>query len=337
MADRRLAAGLMLAIGVALLLLAWHFLPESSSALESSRWTVSEAGLLDYSVSPPQFNASPSATGEKSLSEIQFESRGAQIAALLRLPASAAASENATGGGGPQAASGSEGGVEGEVDDGKDKGLPGIVLLPGAGISKEREQGFAEKLAALGYATITLDQRNLGSVDFQADLQTFLQGAEPVEHKMVYDALAAAEILRGLPEIDPSRIIYAGESNGGRFAITACALDSRAKGVLAISTCGYDTKTAIARAAAAGQTADPEVVRFYISIDPESYLDRIAPRPMVMIHSRNDTIIPYQMAEKTFSRAAEPRRMHTVNCTVHGYCPEMAQAVEEELAAISQE
>ncbi len=333
MADRRLAAGLMLAIGVALLLLAWHFLPESSSALESSRWTVSEAGLLDYSVSPPQYNISLQATGEKSaLSEIQFESRGAQIAALLRLPASSAAGENATGGGSPQAANASEGGVE----DGKDKGLPGIVLLPGAGISKEREQGFAEKLAALGYATITLDQRNLGSVDFQADLQTFLQGAEPVEHRMVYDALAAAEILRGLPEIDPEKIIYAGESNGGRFAITACALDSRAKGVLAISTCGYDTKTAIARAAAAGQTADPEVVRFYISIDPESYLDRIAPRPLVMIHSRNDTIIPYQMAEKTFSLAVPPSRMHTVNCTVHGYCPEMAQAVEEELAAISQ-
>jgi fermentation-respiration switch protein FrsA (DUF1100 family) len=300
--------------------------------LESSRWTVSEAGLLDYSVSVPQFNASPSATGEKSLSEIQFQSRGAQIAALLRVPASAAAGENATGGGEPRAANGREG----EVEDGKNKGLPGIVLLPGAGISKEREQDFAEKLAALGYATITLDQRNLGSVDFQADLQTFLQGAEPVEHRMVYDALAAAEILRGLPEIDPARIIYAGESNGGRFAITACALDSRAKGVLAISTCGYDTKTAIARAAAAGQPADPEVVRFYISIDPESYLDRIAPRPLVMIHSRNDTIIPYQMAEKTFSRAAEPRRMHTVNCTVHGYCTEMAHAVEEELAAISQ-
>jgi fermentation-respiration switch protein FrsA (DUF1100 family) len=300
--------------------------------LESSRWTVSEAGLLDYSVSVPQFNASPSATGEKSLSEIQFQSRGAQIAALLRVPASAAAGENATGGGEPRAANGREG----EVEDGKNKGLPGIVLLPGAGISKEREQGFAEKLAALGYATITLDQRNQGSVDFQADLQTFLQGAEPVEHRMVYDALAAAEILRGLPEIDPARIIYAGESNGGRFAITACALDSRAKGVLAISTCGYDTKTAIARAAAAGQPADPEVVRFYISIDPESYLDRIAPRPLVMIHSRNDTIIPYQMAEKTFSRAAEPRRMHTVNCTVHGYCTEMAHAVEEELAAISQ-
>jgi fermentation-respiration switch protein FrsA (DUF1100 family) len=316
MADRRLAAGVMLAIGVALLLLAWHFLPESSSALESSRWTVSEAGLLDYSVSPPQYNASPAIDG---LSEIRFQSRGAEIAALLRFPQSPAAGENAT-----------DGGAKNE------KGIAGIVLLPGAGISKEQEQGFAEKLAALGYATITLDQRNLGSVDFQADLQAFLQGVEPVEHKMVYDALAAAEVLRGMQEIDPERIIYAGESNGGRFAITACALDSRAKGVLAISTCGYDTKTAIARAAAAGQAADPEVVRFYISIDPESYLDKIAPRPLVMIHSRNDTIIPYQMAENTFSRAAEPKRMRTVNCTVHGYCPEMAQALEEELVEISQ-
>jgi fermentation-respiration switch protein FrsA (DUF1100 family) len=106
--------------------------------------------------------------------------------------------------------------------------------------------------------------------------------------------------------------------------------------VIGISTCGYDTKAAIAHAAAAGQAVDPEAVRFYISIDPESYLDGIPPRPLVMIHSRNDTVIPYQMAERTFSRAFQPKRMHAVNCTVHGYCQEMAGAVEEELAEISQ-
>ena len=149
---------------------------------------------MEYKVSMPQYDLSPPEDdGNSTLSEVRFQSRDAQIAALLRIP-----DANANNG-----------------------GIPGIVLLPGATVSKEREQKLAKHLADLGFASITLDQRNLGGVDAKGDLQMFLKGEEPTEHKMVYDALAAAEILRAQPEIDPEGIIYAGESNGGRFAIMA--------------------------------------------------------------------------------------------------------------------
>jgi len=144
---------------------------------------------------------------------------------------------------------------------------------------------------------------------------------------MVYDALAAAEILRSRPEIDRKGIIYAGESNGGRFAIMACALDPLAMGVLAISTCGYGTDAAIASAG----VVDNNLVRFYRSIDPETYLNKIAPRPLVMIHSSNDTVIPYYLAEQTYARGMQPKRLHTVGCKVHGYCALMNEAIGEEL------
>lgn len=209
--------------------------------------------------------------------------------------------------------------------------IPGIVLLPGATVSKEKEQKLARRLADLGYASITLDQRNLGGIDPKADLQMFLKNEEPTEHKMVYDALAAGQILRSRTEIDPARIIYAGESNGGRFAIMACALDGSARGVLALSTCGYGTDAAVASAGG----LDKNLIRFYRSIDPETYLSRIAPRPLVMIHSRNDTIIAYQLAEKTFALAVEPKRFHTADCSVHGYCSQMNQAIEEELKSMA--
>jgi dienelactone hydrolase len=299
MLERRKGAGVMLLVGVIALLLGWHFFPDSTSA---GQWTVSEEGILEYKVSTPQYNLSPPEDdGNSTLSAVQFQSRDAKIAALLRIPV-------------PDA-------------DAKNGSIPGIVLLPGATVSKEREQGLARHLADLGFASITLDQRNLGGVDAKADLQMFLNGFEPTEHKMVYDALAAAEILRAQPEIDPTRIVYAGESNGGRFAITACALDPAAKGVLAISTCGYGTDSAIASAG----VVDKNLVRFYRSIDPETYLGRIPPRPLVMIHSRNDTIIPYHLAEQTYARGMQPKIMHTVMCKVHGYCKEMDKAIEEEL------
>ncbi|MCK9442240.1 MAG: alpha/beta hydrolase [Methanothrix sp.] len=303
MLERRKGTGLMLLVGVIALLLGWHFFPDSTSA---GQWTVSDEGILAYKVSMPQYNLSPSEDdGNSTLSAVSFQSRDAKIAALLRIP-------------GPDA-------------DRRNQSIPGIVLLPGATVSKEREQKLARHLADLGFASITLDQRNLGGVDAKADLQMFLKGVEPIEHKMVYDALAAGEILRSRSEIDPERIIYAGESNGGRFAIMACALDPVAKGVLAISTCGYGTDAAIASAG----VVDKNMVRFYRSIDPETYLSRIAPRPLVMIHSRNDTVIPYHLAEQTYALGVQPKRLHTVGCATHGYCAQMSGAMEEELRSMA--
>lgn len=304
MLERRKGTGLMALVAVIALLLGWHFFSDSTSA---GQWTVSDEGILEYKVSMPQYNLSPPENdGNTTLSAVQFQSRDAKTAALLRIPRQ-------------------------KLDaDGKNRSIPGIVLLPGATVTKEREQKLARHLADLGFASITLDQRNLGAVDAKGDLQMFLRGEEPAEHKMVYDALAAAEILRSRPEIDPERIIYAGESNGGRFAVIACAQDLAAKGVLAISTCGYGTDAAIASAG----VVDKNLVRFYRSIDPETYLNKIAPRPLVMIHSRNDTIIPYHLAEQTYARGVQPKRLHTVGCKVHGYCAEMNEAIEEELKSM---
>jgi hypothetical protein len=103
--------------------------------------------------------------------------------------------------------------------------------------------------------------------------------------------------------------------------------------VLAISTCGYDSDAAIASAGA----VDKDLARFYRSIDPETYLDRIAPRPLVMIHSRNDTVIPYRLAERTYARGSQPKRLHAVSCARHGYCTQMEGALKEELKGMVEE
>ena len=295
----------MLATCFAALLIGWHFLSAGAPSSLSREYSVSEAGLLEYRIALPSYTITPGKLEENSsFSEMSFESRGAEIAAILRMP-------------GPE--------IKKQI---KNQSISGIVLLPGATVTKEAEQDLARRLADLGYASITLDQRNLGGIDPQGDLKLFLQGREPEEHKMVYDALAAAMILRDRPEIDRDRIIYAGESNGGRSAIIACALDKQARGVLAISTCGYGTATAIASAAGA---IDSDSARFYLSIDPESYLQDISPRPLVMIHSRNDTVIPYSLAEQTYALGREPKSLHTVGCAMHGYCREMDIALKDEL------
>jgi dienelactone hydrolase len=304
MVNYRIAAGLLI-IGLLIFLsMGWLFSSDIGLILNGNDWDITDEGILTYSFSIPKYDmSSPEKDGNTTLSRVRFLSRGEQIAGLLRMPGQR-----------------QKAGIQ-------NRSIPGIVLLPGATVTKEREQGLAKHLADLGYATITIDQRNLGMVDAKGDLEMFIKGIEPVEHRMVYDALAAAEILRSHPGIDTGRIIYVGESNGGRFAIIACALDAKARGVLAISTCGYGTDAAIV---SAGLT-DRDTIRFYRSIDPESYLGKIPPRSLVMIHSLNDTVIPYQNAAQTYALGFQPKAFHTVGCSRHGYCTEMNHFIEKEL------
>src|SRR5659263_672513 len=102
--------------------------------------------------------------------------------------------------------------------------------------------------------------------DINYDYNLWKNKSEPVEHKMVFDALRSVDVLRQEPSIDPERIAIVGESNGGRFAIIAAAIDPGISGVIGISTSGYDIESQI------GDITDENLIRFDRSIDPETYL-----------------------------------------------------------------
>jgi fermentation-respiration switch protein FrsA (DUF1100 family) len=288
---------------------------------EKASWKVSEGGILSFSQrGKPVFtvqdiedvyvqddnqtpeNLQVSENGSlaaDSLKLLTFESEGDEVQALLRIPANSSS-------------------------------VPGIVLLPGAGVSKESEQGLAVKLSKLGYATLTLDQRNRGSIDFKGDLELFKAGLEPLEYKMTYDALKAADVLSAQPKINSEKLAIIGESNGGRFAIIACALDPSLKGVIGISTSGYGTS----EIDLSKVVVDPEVYRFYRSVDPESYLSLLPPAKLVLLHSFNDTVISHESAVRTFALAEEPKAMYNVTEATHGYTTSMYPYLEEELRLI---
>ena len=271
-----------------------------TGCITGQEWSVDADGFLKYQECEPDYRLTLlEAADNYTLHGVNFTSRGATIEGLLRIPHT------------------------GRTED----RVPGIVLLPGATVTKESEQGLAEYLCDLGYASIAIDQRNLGGIDMEGDLAAFLRDEEPTQHKMVHDALSAAGVLRDQPTIDPARTLYLGESNGGRFAIIASALDSDACGVIAISTCGYGIDAAVA----SGQIRGPDMVRFYRSIDPDTYLNEISPRKFVMIHSVNDTIIPYDSAQQTYMKIGGPKSLHTARKEGHGYSAEMNPFLEKEL------
>ena len=198
--------------------------------------------------------------------------------------------------------------------------MPGVVLLPGAGVSKESELKLAEKIASLGAAVLTIDQRGVGETGgsfptLEEDYAGFLEAKEPYQHLMVYDALRAYDLLYSAPFVDPDRIIIAGESLGGRIAIIAAAIDRNVKGVLVISSAGFDFKGG----------PDPKKNAFLKSIDSDNYIGLIAPRKIVMMHNSYDKNILLKSAANSFLKAQEPKQFVLVNDTScnHGYCDSM--------------
>lgn len=162
-------------------------------------------------------------------------------------------------------------------------------------------------------------------MDFKYDYELYKAGKEPVMHKMVFDALRSVDVLRQDSRIDAKLIAIIGESNGGRFAIIASALDPDIKGVIGISTSGYDTESEIVN------IRDEVAVRFYRSIDPDTYLQFIPPRKFVLMHSVNDSIIPIGLAENTFRKAKEPKQFYSVTTGTHGFSEGMREPFEKEL------
>ncbi|MDP3766026.1 MAG: alpha/beta fold hydrolase [Nanoarchaeota archaeon] len=198
--------------------------------------------------------------------------------------------------------------------------LPGVVLLPGAGVSKESELELAKKIALLDAAVLVIDQRGVGETDgivpdLDEDYASFVEGKEPVQHLMAYDALRAYDLLKSAPFTDSDRIIIAGESLGGRIAVIAAAIDRNIKGVLLISSAGFDFKGG----------PDENKNRFLKSIDSDHYIGLITPRKLVMMHNVNDKVIPLSSAINSFSKIQEPKKFVLVNDTScnHGYCESM--------------
>jgi dienelactone hydrolase len=267
-------------------------------------YSVSQDGTLAYANRPPVNYTQTllNETGSLTMYKLVFESKGQEIYALLAIPKNSVKSRN-----------------------GK---IPGIFILYGATMNKEGEwNGLGQDLAEMGFAVLIIDQRGWGETgglvpSFQADYSTFMDGREPVQHKMIYDALRAYDILKSRPEVDGSRIYASGESMGGRYAIIAASVEKGIAGTFIISSAGYGPP----------DTQDPQVIRFLNSINPDHYIAGISPRPLVMVHSRNDNVIPFQYGQNTFSLAKEPKKLIETEGVGHSYVrAEMRELIEKEL------
>lgn len=155
-------------------------------------------------------------------------------------------------------------------------------------------------LPARGFHVLLFDYRGYGR-----------SSGSPDRAGTVADAVAALDFALAR---DPDGVFVYGHSLGGAIGIRAAAERPAVRAVVAEGT--FPSYRAAARAQVPLLGV---VLQLLVSNgeDPEDVLDRIAPRPLLVVHGSEDRIVPLHLGEELFERAHEPKTLYVAAGSGH--------------------
>jgi dienelactone hydrolase len=253
-----------------------------------SSYQVDEQGILRIVTPPPYYTETIlESSGNVTQSHIIFQNQGAEVHALLTTPLE------------PVAA---------------------VVYVPGAGVKKQAHQDRALCYAQEGIAFLIMDIRGNGdetsgySPNLQKDYSLFSAGKWPQYYLIINDIITAQKMLQHRFDVPVHAM---GSSNGGRYAAVAAGIDDEFAGYIGVSTSGFGGE---------GARFTGDIRRFLLSIDPDMYIARISPMPVLIFHAPGDEIIPFTHGLELFNNAREPKEFRSFNGT-HGMNGEVDEQV----------
>jgi len=171
-----------------------------------------------------------------------------------------------------------------------DERLAAVLVSHGNGGTIANRMQTAETFAAMGRAVLMFDYRGYGG-----------SSGKPSEEGTYVDAVAAYDRLAADPRILPDRIVAYGESLGGAVAIE---LARRRKVEALVVESTFTSLPDI------GQAVYPWIpVRFLsrAKYDSAAKIGAIGV-PVLVIHSPQDDLIPFEFGRRLFEAAREPKR-----------------------------
>jgi pimeloyl-ACP methyl ester carboxylesterase len=204
-------------------------------------------------------------------------------------------------------------GAEGEAERGSPTRAvppppwPGVVIVHGAGSRKENHADFARLATAAGWAALAFDLPGHGESD----------GA--MSAAAVDDVIGMAHLLRAHGGVDPRRVAVRGSSLGGFLAIHAAAIAHEIAGVIAICPAGEDDLSrGVRRGELRAPVDDPLALEAWLAAqDLREAVERIAGRPLILMHAEGDIEIPSYWSEELYEHAGEPRKLVVVPGGAH--------------------
>ena len=157
------------------------------------------------------------------------------------------------------------------------------------------------------YAVFRIDIANHGdrkTRDYEYDfVKGYRYWTRDVLAQTVFDLCRSIDFLKTRPEIDSLRIGFFGISLGGMIGTVFCGIDKRVKvPVIALAGGGLHFVFKL--------KALSEESKIYFSfIDPLNFVNKISPRPLLMLNASADEIVPPLTTKLLFSQAGQPKKI----------------------------
>lgn len=211
---------------------------------------------------------------------------------------------------------------------------PTVVLLHGLpGIEKNYDLGLG--LRARGWNCLLFHYRGCWGSSGSYDLRTLTRDV----------GRAVDEVTSGkYPLVDPEKIVLCGHSMGGWAAVVAGAQDearnSRVKAVVALAAVSETAAWGFDEAAAEKQftpwltdVSPAQLVAQWGELpNAHDVVEKIAPRPLLIVHGDADASVPVSHAHMLAEAAGEPVTVHIMAGADHGFSwerPELINLVGE--------
>jgi uncharacterized protein len=174
-----------------------------------------------------------------------------------------------------------------------------VVIVHGAGSCKENHGDFARLATASGWAALAFDLPGHGASE------------RPMSGAAVDDVIAMVRLLGSQDGVDAGRVAVRGSSLGGFLAVCAAAASPEVAGVIAICPASEDhLASGLRRRKLEMRVGDTLALEAWLSAqDIGAAVERIAPRPLILMHAEGDTQVPSEHSEELFERAGEPRKL----------------------------
>jgi putative redox protein len=189
-------------------------------------------------------------------------------------------------------------------------GIPAVPYNPS---ERGGYPDLAAKFCEAGFVSLIFNFRGCGPSQGNIDMVGW-----------THDLTAAVDFLHMLPEVDMKKIYLLGSSGGAAVSVCVAAKDSRvaAVGLLACPAefdflqIGFSPESIVEQFRSIGIIRDadfPQSMEEWLSgfkqVTPLHYVDKIAPRPLLIIHGDRDETVPFDHAERLYLQAGEPKKM----------------------------
>jgi len=173
-----------------------------------------------------------------------------------------------------------------------------MVILHGAGSSKESHADFGRACAANGWAAVSFDQRGHG------------ESTDLMSPAALGDVGRMGALLAARPGVDAERICVRGSSFGGYLAIHAAATEPSIAGAIAICPASEEGLRRGLRDGSLEIRADvPALDAWLAEHDLREAVAELASKPLILLHAQGDERVPYSWSEQLYERAGEPARL----------------------------